>query len=91
MLSAYADKWYGKLGKIQDSKHHVTLREDMKPFQINPYRTGPSGRAEIRKAIKAMKEEGVIRDAKSEWASPVVLIPKPDGSMRFCVDYRRLN
>ena len=91
MLSAYADMRDGKLGEIQDAKHHVTPREDAKPFRINPYRTGPSGRAEIRKAITAMKEDGVIRDAKSEWASPVVLIPKPDGSMRFCVDYRRLN
>ncbi|KAH9152253.1 hypothetical protein LEN26_003738, partial [Aphanomyces euteiches] len=41
--------------------------------------------------INQYQDLGLIRPSKSPWASPVLMIRKPDGSIRFCIDDRRLN
>ncbi|CAM4649588.1 unnamed protein product [Lepidochelys kempii] len=51
----------------------------------------PQAKTAIEREIQDMLQMGVIRPSGSAWASPVVLVPKPDGEICFCVDYRKLN
>jgi hypothetical protein len=41
--------------------------------------------------VKEMLEAGIISKSRSPWASPVVLAPKANGKLRFCVDLRKVN
>ena len=48
-------------------------------------------RLEVARQLDEMQSRGVIQPSSSPWASPVVLVRKKDGSLRFCIDYRHLN
>ncbi|KAM8953265.1 adhesion G protein-coupled receptor F5-like [Pelodytes ibericus] len=61
------------------------------PLRQTPYRIPESVKDHMRKEIDEMLQLGVIEHSDSPWASPVVLVPKRDGTTRFCVDYQKLN
>ena len=79
-----------ELGKTNLVKHSIHTRTHA-PVKQRPYRTPVCRRQKIEELVEGMQEQGVVCPSSSPWASPVVLVPKKDGSSRFCVDYRRLN
>ena len=83
--------WDGRLGHAHATSHRIDLIPGAKPVHVPPYRAGARAREAESTEVQRMLKAGVIEPANSEWESPVVLVPKPDGSMRFCIDYRRLN
>ncbi|KAL2099462.1 hypothetical protein ACEWY4_005942 [Coilia grayii] len=70
---------------------HDVVTGDMPAIKQHPYRMHPTKLALVREELKYMLEIGVVEPSHSEWSSPIVLIPKPDRSARFCIDYRKVN
>ena len=72
-------------------EHSIELKEGSKPKFQYPYRMSPLQRAEVSKVVSELLELGYIRPSMSPWGAPVLFAPKPDGTLRFCIDYRQLN
>jgi hypothetical protein len=47
--------------------------------------------ADVSGMLDDMQRRGIIEESDSPWSSPVVLVMKKNGELRFCVDYRKLN
>ena len=71
------DKW--DIGRVTTGfKHTVRLKPDAKAKSFAPYRSSPSDRAIEKRLIEKMKKADLIRDSRSPWAMPLMLIKKPD-------------
>ena len=78
------------LGFCDLTEHEINLTDET-PFN-DPYRRIPPAMyEEVREHLKEMLDAGVIRESQSPFSSNVVLVRKKDKSLRFCIDYRKLN
>ena len=83
-------KGLGTLG----NEYKIPLKPDAKPYALHTARRIPiSMRKEVEKELNRMESLGVISriDEPSPWCAGMVVVPKPSGKVRICVDMKPLN
>ncbi|KAE8701941.1 hypothetical protein F3Y22_tig00110503pilonHSYRG00217 [Hibiscus syriacus] len=79
------------LPPTRNHDHAITLKPEVAPINLRPYRFPHNQKVEVERQIANMLSSSIIQQNKSPFASPCLLIKKKDGTWRFCVDYRKLN
>ena len=72
-------------------EHIIKTLPDCNPVKLRPHRIPLAKRDFAENEIKTMAKKGLIEPSHSAWSAPAILVPKRDGTTRFCIDYRRLN
>lgn len=75
---------------VSTGSMEIKLKSD-EPVNQRPYRLSIDEKNRVRSIINDLLAKGIIRESQSEYASPIILVKKKDGSDRMCVDYRALN
>lgn len=80
----------GEIGQTKIVEHRINTGDEH-PIRIPARRISPSQKVVVEQELDKMLRDGIIQPSNSPWAAPVVLVTKKDGSVRFCIDYRKLN
>ena len=78
------------LGRTSLVEHSIKTN-DAVPVKHPPRRLPLAFVGEDKKTLEKLTQQGVVTPSTSPWASPLVCVRKKDGTVRPCVDYRRLN
>ena len=80
------------MGHTKVTKHKIVLKDpDTPPFKECFRRIPPPQLDDVREHLKLMLDAGVVQPSNSPWCNAVVLVWKKDGSLWFCINFRRLN
>jgi len=88
-LQTHATVFFG-LGRTRSVQHQIVLT-DKKVVKLPCYRYNEIKKNMIINQIRDMEATGIIRPSTSAYASPIVMVPKPNNEWRFCVNYQEIN
>ena len=86
MCEGYADIFSEVIGlpPHRSHDHHIPLLPGAEPISQRSYRHPWEQKNTIEKMAEEMLDADIIKNNKSPYASPIVMVKKPDGSWRMC-------
>ena len=90
LLSEFEDI-FSDIPKVTNLGEHRIQLTSSEPIRSKAYPLPYALREQVDKEIDSMIASGIIEPSTAPYASPIVVVRKPDGSNRICVDYRKLN
>eukprot|EP01088_Endostelium_zonatum_P009160 TRINITY_DN2235_c0_g2_i1.p1 TRINITY_DN2235_c0_g2~~TRINITY_DN2235_c0_g2_i1.p1 ORF type:complete len:1400 (-),score=292.55 TRINITY_DN2235_c0_g2_i1:276-4475(-) len=94
VLLEYGTVFSNKLnkgGQVSTYPINIKIKDGVNPVCTRRHNLSEKENEIVDKEVEELKATGIIEDSVSPWESPVVIVKKPDGSNRFCIDYRRVN
>lgn len=89
LIDRYAELFDGALGRYRGGQATLHVRPDAIPVYCRPRPLPYSLKERVDAEIDAMLKNGTIEPVDtSEWATPLVIVPKPNGKIRVCADYK---
>ena len=89
LLPKYSEVFRDELGTLKGIETKLVVQEDAKPKFFKPRSVQYAIRGAIEKDLERLENLGVIEKIKySDWAAPIVPVPKSDGTIRICGDYK---
>ncbi|GBN28082.1 Transposon Tf2-9 polyprotein [Araneus ventricosus] len=89
-LSELINNYIPKKTEKTNVSMRIILKDDVPVYQPARRLSFAENQA-VNKQIDEWLDQGIVRQSSSEYASPIVLVKKKDGTARLCVDYRKLN
>ena len=85
----YSEVFSDELGKLKDVKAKLILKENSAPKFVKARPVPYSLKDKIDKELDKLLNQGVIEKVNtSDWATPIVPVPKPNGDVRICGEYK---
>ena len=88
MLNRYSEVFQDDLGTMKEIKAELKLKENASPKFHHP-RTVPFAlKGAVEQELTLLEDKGILKVSHSIWAAPIVPVPKKDGKVRVCGDYK---